>query len=77
MLLDHLNVLFQHFQAFESKFHALVHLNLWDANKLYPISSCFFVKLRNAFVFPDPEPSIIKSLYLLYEMQGHFLLCFS
>ena len=72
MLLDHLNVLFQHFQAFKSKFHALVHLNLWDANKLYPISSYFFVKLRNVFVFPDPEPSVIKILKGMSGIYDHF-----
>ena len=35
---------------------------------------CPFIKLINAFDFPDPEPSIINILYEWSVIYGHFLL---
>ena len=55
MHLNHLNVLFLHVHAFCSKIDTSVHLNLLHTNKFY--------QCHNAFVFPDPEPPVIKILH--------------
>ena len=36
-----------------------------------------FIKVNNAFVFPDPEPPTISILYGWSRIYGHFLLCFA
>ena len=38
----------------------MAHSNLLHTRKFYQILFCLFIKLINAFVFPDPEPLIIK-----------------
>ena len=35
----------------------------------------WFIRLTNAFVFPDPEPQTIKILYGLSGISGQFVLC--
>ena len=39
------------------------------------ISGSLFIRLRNAFVFPDPEPPNINILYGWSEISGQFGLC--
>ena len=43
--------------------------------EILSILYCSFIKLSNAFVFPDPEPPTIKILYGLSGIYGNFLLC--
>ena len=40
------------------------------------ISGLLFVKFNKAFVFPDPEISIISILYGISAIYDHFKLCF-
>ena len=39
------------------------------------MSDWLFIKLKNAFVFPDPEPPIINILYGWSGIYDHFGLC--
>ena len=39
------------------------------------ISGCWFIRLNNEFVFPDPEPPIINILYRWSGIYGQFGLC--
>ena len=39
------------------------------------MSGWFSIKFNNAFVFPDPEPTIINIPYGLSGIYGQYLLC--
>ena len=39
------------------------------------MSGWLLIKFNNALVFPDPDPSIINSLYGLYGAYGFIRLC--
>ena len=43
---------------------------------ILPTSGSLFIKLNNAFVFPDPEPPVIDNLYGSSEICGHLGLRF-
>ena len=50
-------------------------LKSFACKEILSISFCLFIKLSSAFVFPDPEPPIIKFLYGWSGIYGHFSLC--
>ena len=45
------------------------------AYKKLPISGSWFIRLSNAFVFPDREPPTINILYGCSEISGQLELC--
>ena len=40
------------------------------------VSGSLFIKLSNAFVFPDPEPPTTNIVYGLLGISSHFESCF-